>query len=292
MSCSRAASAAPDPGRRPPGRSPGRAPAGCGRRRPCAGRARRWPSAARAVRAGRRRPARSSTSSSRPARGCAPSSSLVSSAWTRSAVIRLSSPAIASSRPVPRARPRHRSVATNRAARSIRSGSSANDSSGVPGCAARRGQVGQPAERVGERPVAGHRQRHRVHREVAPAQILGRAICRTPPRDCALIRSYRSARNVVISQRTAADLRADRAEVDAGRPGRPRPAVRRCAGPARDGRRWRSRGRRDGRPISASRTVPPTRCSSCPAAANAAPSSCASWGTGIRSAGDVTNGQP
>src|SRR6476646_10600368 len=42
----------------------------------------------------------------------------------------------------------------------------------------------------------------------------------------------------------------------------------------------------DGRPITASRTVPPTRCSSKPAAAKAVPRAAAASGTSIRSAGD------
>src|SRR6476646_9765359 len=42
----------------------------------------------------------------------------------------------------------------------------------------------------------------------------------------------------------------------------------------------------EGRPITASRTVPPTRCSSKPAAAKAVPRAAAASGTSIRSAGD------
>ena len=86
--------AARGPGRRPRGRSPARAPAGCARRRPCAGRARRRPSAAPGSRAATTSASPVSTSSSMPARGSGPSSSLLSSTCTRSAVMRASCGAI------------------------------------------------------------------------------------------------------------------------------------------------------------------------------------------------------
>ncbi len=74
-----------------------------------------------------------STISSIPRRGWAPQTSFVSSPCTRSGVIRSSWPAIAVIAATTRGAGVKPSWETNRAARSIRSGSSANDSSGVAG---------------------------------------------------------------------------------------------------------------------------------------------------------------
>ncbi len=69
--------------------------------------------------------------------GSAPDSSLVNSSRIRSAVIRLRSPAIRVIAATTSGATVKRSWEANRAARSIRSGSSANESSGVPGVRSR-----------------------------------------------------------------------------------------------------------------------------------------------------------
>ena len=125
--------AIPGRGLRSPGRWLDRGPAGCARRRPCADRARLRPCAARAARAGRRRRDRCRRAPPGRAGVPAPSSSLVSSPETRSAVMRPSSPAIDDIAARTSGAIVTPSVDTKRAARSMRSGSSANDSSGVLG---------------------------------------------------------------------------------------------------------------------------------------------------------------
>ena len=75
----------------------------------------------------------------------------MSSTCTRSLVIRASSPAIAVIAATTRGAGVRPSWETNRAARSIRSGSSANDSSGVAGVSSDAGgQRGEAAVRVDE----------------------------------------------------------------------------------------------------------------------------------------------
>ena len=121
-----------------PARSPGRAPSGSARRRPCAGGARRAPGAAPVARAAPARPARCRSAGRSPARGSAPQTSLVSSAAIRSTVIRASCPDIAVIASTTRGAGTNRSSEANRAARSIRSGSSRNECSGVPGVSSTR----------------------------------------------------------------------------------------------------------------------------------------------------------
>ena len=129
------------------------------------------------------------------------------------------------------------------------------------------GEVGQPAERVGERAVAGHRQRHRVHGEVAPDQVVDQ---RCPEGDLGI------ARHPVVAvgpegrdlAALAVQLDADGAELDAGRPDRLVAAIEASSSRIRSGRASVVKSRSScGRPISASRTEPPTRCSWWPAAA-------------------------
>ena len=136
MSCSSAASRSTRSGpvRPSPARSPARARSACARRRPCAGGARRSPAAAPAAPAARRSARPVSTSSSSP-RARLPGERPASTArrCTRSAVTRPICPAIAVIASTTSGSTRKPSWATKRAARSIRSGSSPNESSGSAG---------------------------------------------------------------------------------------------------------------------------------------------------------------
>ncbi len=210
------------------------------------------------------------TKSSSAARGESCSSVFDSSTWTRSGVIRASSPDIAVMASTTSSTGVSPSWATKRTARSIRSGSSAKESAADPGVRSRRGeQVAQPAEGVGHRAVGAQRDRHRVHGEVAADQVVDE---RGTPRHLGVARLP-----VVAVRPEGGDLQADAAHLGAhgaegdprvprgtrppvqqfehllrpgvggdvevagqvGRscPGAPRPAARRAPNPRRDGPR-------------------------------------------------------
>ena len=180
-----------------------------------------------------------------------------------------------SSPPRPPAPRRTPSWAANRAARIIRSGSSANDSSRrARACAARRGgQVGQAVVRVDEL-QRGQPQRHRVDGEVAAHQVVLQVV---------------AERHLGLAGRPVVGVRAVGRHLD-GCAGAAPCARRSCRtrGPCPSARRP-SRGAarsvcsgvasvvksRSGevRPRKASRTGPPTSASSWPAPANRSPSS-------------------
>src|SRR4051812_19057007 len=227
---------------------------------------------------GRNRSARPvSTSRRRPVTGSAPQSSFVNSSRIRSAVIRSRSAAMSRMAARTASSTVNRSLEANRAARSIRSGSSPNDSAGVPGVrmspAARSarppyGSVNSWPGRLTAIALIVKSRRRRSSSSDVPYATVGFRV--TP--------SYDSARNVVISMRS---------------PSRCTPIVPNSrpvsqiasAQPFTIARVWsgwasvqKSRSS-PSRPSSASRTEPPTRCSSCPAAAKRRPSSSATGET-------------
>ena len=167
-----------------PGRSPGRARSASACRRPCAGGARRSPSAA-------------PSSSGRTTSASPVCDEQLQRGPRRVLQQRLRQLHLHALGRDPGQLARHRrhrlddlgrpasgpSWATKRTARSIRSGSSAKESTAEPGRPQPAGQqVAEPAERVGDRPVRAEGDRHRVHREVAAHQVVDqRRRPRRPP---------------------------------------------------------------------------------------------------------------
>ena len=114
-----------------------------------------------------------------PATGSSPSSSLSSSAATRSALIRASCGAISSIASRTRGATVKPSCDTNRAARSIRSGSSPKDTAGAAGVSSTRARsAAKPpsGSRNSPGPVWRDAHGHRVGREIAAHQIVLEAI--------------------------------------------------------------------------------------------------------------------
>ncbi len=150
-----------------------------------------------------------------------------SSAATRSAVMRSSCAAIAAIASRTRGATSKPSCETNRAARSIRSGSSPKDTSGAAGVSSTRARsASKPSSgsRNSPGPSGGDAHRHRVDREVTAHQIVVEAVAEA---------HLRIARHLVVGVGAeGGDLHAlialadaDGAEVDAGVPQRvgPRP---------------------------------------------------------------------
>ncbi len=163
------------------------------------------------------------------------------------------------------------SLAANRAARSIRSGSSANDSRAVAGVriVCSRRSISPPYGSENTWPGT----------ETAIALIVKsrrrRSSCRLSPYETIgfrLTRSYASARNVVISRRwpsRAAPIVPKSAPMVHTSSAQPLTILSVSSGRALVAKSRSS----PSLPRSASRTEPPTRCSSWPAAANRSPSS-------------------
>ena len=164
---------------------------------------------------------------SMPATGSAPRSSLSSSAATRSAVIRSSCGAISTSAATTLGATANPSCETNRAARSIRNGSSPNDISGAAGVSSilgahRRQTVQRIAEFAGT--VGGDADRHGVRGEIAAYEIVLEALAEA---------HLRVARHLVVGVGAErGDLHAivaladpDRAVLDAGVPERVGPSA-------------------------------------------------------------------
>src|SRR5829696_231283 len=223
-----------------------------------------------------------STNSSSAARGESCSSVLDSSTCTRSGVIRPSSPAMSVMAATTSSSGVSPSWATKRTARSIRSGSSAKESAADPGVRSRRASRsprppnGSVTVRSGPSETAialtVKSRRTRSSSSEAPHATSGF-------RDS---RSYRSARNVVISTRVP---RISAPTVPKAMPvfhverAQPSSRASTCSGRA-SVVTSRSPGTDAGPPptpapadSSASRTEPPTRCASNPAAVKRSPSS-------------------
>ena len=246
MSCSSAASRSTrsgpgiGPSGRPPARSPARARSACARRRPCAGGARRSPAAAPAARAARARPGRCRPAAAGPAPGSARIDQLDQLVPDRSAeTIADALGHLGHRRHAPRVPTANPSWATNRAARIIRSGSSANDSSRRARGAQHARPPGRPGRRTGRRTRgAGSRTAIALTVKSRRTQVV---VERVAVRHLGL-----AASPVVGLVAVGGDLepvarraaRADRAERDADvpdarRPSRP-PGLGICSG----GRRW------------------------------------------------------
>ena len=144
-----------------------------------------------------------------------------------------------------RAPARSPNAATNRAARSMRSGSSANDTSGAMRRAQHAAPRGRPRRRDGSTSSRlGQRERHGVDREVAPRRGRSSMSSANVTSGLRLSGWYTSPRNVVISMRRPSFWAADRAEALALEPHVVGPAAARCPRRRRGGRRWRGRRRR------------------------------------------------
>jgi hypothetical protein len=99
-----------------------------------------------------------------------------------------------------------------------------------------RGKIGQPTVRIVEL-VPGHRDGHRVHREVTPAEVVTQIVAKSHDRVTAhpVVRVCPKCRDL---QAQAAPGEADRAELGAGGPGRLGPAgddAQRLVGPGAGG---------------------------------------------------------